>query len=172
MQYRLPNFLKPENPLEGSPFNERISSLFARTNSLWIAAREGGANGALYCGIDLHSNNCWITIIDEDQKVVRDSKFGNDLAAILGFFEPYRAELEGIAVESTFNWYWLVDGLMDAGYRLHLTNTWNGARFAYSDIPETGQPRICKCMNLAPLFHYSVEMAAKRLRDRIASSRR
>jgi len=78
---------------------------------------------ALYCGIDLHSTNCWITIIDEDRKVVRESKFGNDLAAILRFFEPYRAELEGIAVESTFNWYWLVDGLMDAGYRLHLTNT-------------------------------------------------
>lgn len=27
-------------------------------------------------------------------------------------------------MESTFNWYWLVDGLMDAGHRAHLTNTW------------------------------------------------
>ena len=26
-------------------------------------------------------------------------------------------------MESTFNWYWLVDGLMDAGYRVHLVNT-------------------------------------------------
>ena len=26
-------------------------------------------------------------------------------------------------VESTYNWYWLVDGLMEAGYRLHLANT-------------------------------------------------
>jgi len=25
-------------------------------------------------------------------------------------------------VESTFNWYWLVDGLMDNGYRVHLAN--------------------------------------------------
>jgi len=25
-------------------------------------------------------------------------------------------------VESTYNWYWLVDGFMDAGYRLHLAN--------------------------------------------------
>jgi hypothetical protein len=24
--------------------------------------------------------------------------------------------------ESTFNWYWLVDGLMDLGYRVHLAN--------------------------------------------------
>jgi transposase len=79
---------------------------------------------ALYCGIDLHSTNCWITIIDKERKVIREMKVGNDLETILRFFAPDRAEIEGIAVESTFNWYWLVDGLMDAGYQLHLTNTW------------------------------------------------
>ena len=79
---------------------------------------------ALYSGIDLHSTNCWITIIDEDKKVIRETKVGNDLETILRFLAPDRAEIEGIAVESTFNWYWLVDGLMDAGYQLHLTNTW------------------------------------------------
>jgi transposase len=79
---------------------------------------------ALYCGIDLHSTNCWITIIDKERKVIREMKVGNDLEAILRFLAPDRAEIEGIAVESTFNWYWLVDGLMDAGYQLHLTNTW------------------------------------------------
>lgn len=26
-------------------------------------------------------------------------------------------------MESTYNWYWLVDGLMEAGYRVHLANT-------------------------------------------------
>jgi transposase len=41
----------------------------------------------------------------------------------LATLEPFREELQGIVVESTFNWYWLVDGLMDAGYReLHLAN--------------------------------------------------
>jgi len=34
--------------------------------------------------------------------------------------EPFCSELQGIVIESTFNWYWLVDGLMDAGYRVHL----------------------------------------------------
>ncbi len=28
-----------------------------------------------------------------------------------------------VAVESTFNWYWLVDGLMEAGYAVRLVNT-------------------------------------------------
>src|SRR5262249_16767022 len=37
--------------------------------------------------------------------------------------EPYRADISGVAVESTFNWYWLVDGLMEAGYPVMLVNT-------------------------------------------------
>jgi transposase len=35
----------------------------------------------------------------------------------------HRSELCGIVVESTFNWYWLVDGLLEAGYRVLLANT-------------------------------------------------
>ena len=35
---------------------------------------------------------------------------------------PYRKQLGGIAVESTFNWYWLVDALMNEGYPVHLAN--------------------------------------------------
>lgn len=78
----------------------------------------------LYCGIDLHSTNCWIVILDETFKVVRERRVGNDLEEVLAMLEGHRDALEGIAVESTYNWYWLVDGLQDAGYRMHLTNTW------------------------------------------------
>jgi transposase len=42
---------------------------------------------------------------------------------ILGELAPFGAEMEGLVVESTYNWYWLVDGLMEAGYRVHLANT-------------------------------------------------
>ena len=79
---------------------------------------------ALYCGIDLHSRDCWLAILDDRLKVVREAKVGNDLEAIVEILEPYREDLEGIAVESTFNWYWLVDGLEEAGYQMHLVNTW------------------------------------------------
>jgi transposase len=33
---------------------------------------------------------------------------------------PYHAEIKGVVVESTSNWYWLVEGLMDADSRVHL----------------------------------------------------
>ena len=36
---------------------------------------------------------------------------------------PWRDELAGVVVESTFNWYWLVDGLQAAGFKVHLANT-------------------------------------------------
>ena len=36
--------------------------------------------------------------------------------------EPYREKIKGIVVESTYNWYWLVDELMGKGYRVHLAN--------------------------------------------------
>ena len=35
----------------------------------------------------------------------------------------YQSSLQGIVVESTYNWYWLVDGLMERGHKVHLANT-------------------------------------------------
>ncbi len=77
----------------------------------------------LYGGIDLHSNNAVTTLIDTQDKTQLRKKLPCDLEKILSALAPYKEEIEGLAVESTFNWYWLVDGLMDAGYRVHLVNT-------------------------------------------------
>jgi transposase len=77
----------------------------------------------LYCAADLHSNNHFLTIIDEHDKRVLEKRLPNDLAVTLQTLEPYRADISGVAVESTFNWYWLVDGLMEAGYPVMLVNT-------------------------------------------------
>lgn len=77
----------------------------------------------LYCGIDLHNNNHWLTIIDEQDARVVERRLANDLSVTLQALKPYQSELTAIAVESTFNWYWLVDGLMAAGYQVKLVNT-------------------------------------------------
>ena len=77
----------------------------------------------LYCGIDLHSNNHVIVVIDEDDKRIFERRLPNDLAVTLKALQPFKDELLAVAVESTFNWYWLVDGLQDAGYPLRLVNT-------------------------------------------------
>lgn len=76
----------------------------------------------LYCGIDLHASNSYISVIDASDEEVLSRRYRNDLEVVLGALEPYRSDLAGVAVESTFNWYWLVDGLMEAGYRTHLVH--------------------------------------------------
>jgi transposase len=77
----------------------------------------------LYGGIDLHSNNSVIALLDEEDKPMYRRRLPNDLSVILGGLASYREAIEGLVVESTYNWYWLVDGLMEAGYRVHLANT-------------------------------------------------
>ena len=77
----------------------------------------------LYCGIDLHSNNSVIVILDEADKVVYQKKLSNDLELILQQLLVYIDDIVAIAIESTFNWYWLVDGLKEAGYEVKLVNT-------------------------------------------------
>ncbi|TCK32505.1 transposase [Paraburkholderia sp. BL8N3] len=91
-----------------------------------------------YSGIDLHSNNAVVAVIDNADHVLYRKRLPNDLQLIVAALAPHRAELEGVVVESTFNWYWLVDGLVDAGFTVHLANTaaikqYEGLKYAGDD---------------------------------------
>ncbi len=77
----------------------------------------------LYSGIDLHGNNNHTLLLGEDGQVVWERRLPNVLGKILSQLEPYRENIRGVVVESTFNWYWLVDGLMANGYRVYLAAT-------------------------------------------------
>jgi len=86
----------------------------------------------LIAGLDLHSNNVMIGLINQDGKRVTHGKLGCELKEVVAFLKPYKAQLQSMAVESTFNWYWLVDGLRAQGYPIDLANP---ARIAqYSGI--------------------------------------
>ena len=61
-------------------------------------------------------------MIDNDNKVLYKQRHGNDVPTILSVLDPFKKDIQGVVVESTYNWYWLVDALMDAGYRVHLAN--------------------------------------------------
>jgi transposase len=77
----------------------------------------------LYAGIDLHSNNSVLVVLDDNDRVVYQKRLANDLTAILAALQSCAGEVQGVAVESTYNWYWLVDGLQDAGLTVQLVNT-------------------------------------------------
>jgi transposase len=77
---------------------------------------------SLYGGIDLHANNSVIVLLNEQDEVIYRKRLPNALSTVLEQLAPYHTEMKGLVVESTYNWYWLVDGLMDADYRVHLAN--------------------------------------------------
>ena len=76
----------------------------------------------LIAGIDLHSNNLVIGVINQDGKRLEHRKLDCDLKQVVDFFKPLKSRLQSLAVESTFNWYWLVDGLRAQGYPIDLAN--------------------------------------------------
>jgi transposase len=76
----------------------------------------------LYGGIDLHANNSVVVLLNEQDQVIYQKRLPNHLPTILEPLSRHHREIEGVVVESTYNWYWLVDGLMEVGYRVHLAN--------------------------------------------------
>jgi transposase len=76
----------------------------------------------LYAAFDLHSSNSYVAVIDEGGKRILAKKVANDPEQILTALAPHRKRIAAVAVESTYNWYWLVDMLMAKGYEVHLAN--------------------------------------------------
>jgi transposase len=76
----------------------------------------------LMAGIDLHSNNLFCGIVDQDGKRVFEKRLPCELANVIATLKPFKKRLESVAVESTYNWYWLVDGLQEQGYPVVLAN--------------------------------------------------
>lgn len=106
----------------------------------------------LYAAIDLHANNSVLVILNEKDRVVLEERRPNDLKAILAELAPYKKRIQAIAVESTYNWYWLVDGLMDEGYDVKLVNT--AAVKVYEGLKYTGDEHDAK--HLAHLLRLGV----------------
>lgn len=89
----------------------------------------------LYAGIDLHSNNSYVVLSNEEDRVMYQKRLPNDAGIILNELAPHREHIEGVVVESTYNWYWLVDELQEANYKVHLANT--AAIQAYKGLKHT-----------------------------------
>lgn len=121
-----------------------------------------------YSGIDLHSNNCVVVVSDEEDHVCCEKRVPNDLAKVVALLEPFRGDLVGVAVESTFNWYWLVDGLRAAGFEVKLVNT--AAIVQYEGLKHSGDEHDAR--HLAHLlrlnllrFGYAFEPEWRAIRD-------
>ena len=91
----------------------------------------------LYVGIDLHSNNSYFAVKDAEGNELFHKRIKNNhlsVEAVLNQIQQ-KGEIVSLAVESTYNWYWLVDYLQDLGYNIHLTNP--GQITQYNGIKKT-----------------------------------
>jgi transposase len=61
-----------------------------------------------YCGVDLHARSLYICVIDRQGKILMHRKIGIDPEYFLLIIQPWGKDIT-VAVESTFNWYWLAD---------------------------------------------------------------
>ena len=60
-----------------------------------------------YAGIDLHSSNNYLGIINDNDKRLYGRRIPNDLNRVLMALEPFKDQLEGIVVESTYCQHYL-----------------------------------------------------------------
>jgi len=76
----------------------------------------------LYAGADLHGNNVFLSICDQEGRNVFRRRVKTSLDAVNAALNPFWDRIEVIGVESTFNWYWFVDGLREQGRNVKLGN--------------------------------------------------
>ena len=74
-----------------------------------------------YCGIDLHARESVLCIIDAQDTIHFRDKVPNQLSRILEIFHSFNPKPK-VALEATLNWYWLVDGLQEAGFEVKLAH--------------------------------------------------
>jgi transposase len=121
----------------------------------------------LYCGIDLHAKKSHLAIIDSQGDRVAEVRLKNDLSKILEFLMLYGKNIK-LAVESTINWYWLVDGLLEKGYDVTLAHSAGlslitGAKVKTDRRDAFKLARLLRLGEIAPAYAYP---ACKRpLRD-------
>jgi transposase len=76
----------------------------------------------LYAGADLHGNNVFLSVCDHNGGNVFRKRVKTNLAAVNAALDPFWDRIKVLGVESTFNWYWFVDGLREQGRNVKLGN--------------------------------------------------
>ena len=122
----------------------------------------------LYCGLDLHSNNSVVSLINDNDQLICEKRLDNNLEIIEHYLQPYQDAISGVVVESTYNWYWLVDGLIEHGYPVHLANTlaiqqYNGIKYTTDETDARFLAHLLR-LNILPTG-YIYPKALRQVRD-------
>jgi len=78
------------------------------------------SNANAYIGVDLHKKTCYITVMDENGKIRKQTEILNEEDRVRKFFKKYQGEK--VAVESTMNWIPFYENLESLGCKVMLSN--------------------------------------------------
>ena len=92
-----------------------------------------------YSAFDLHSNNSYLGVIDETGKRIAKKKMFTEPQLILDSLFPHQNDLAGVVIESTYNWYWMADLLLEHGYKVHLANRITSYNVCYTKLLRSRQ---------------------------------
>lgn len=70
---------------------------------------------ALYAGADLHGNNVLLSLRDAQGDTIQRRRVKANLGAVNAALDACWERIAALGVESTFNWYWFVDGRREQG---------------------------------------------------------
>ncbi|MDI6759218.1 MAG: transposase, partial [Candidatus Brocadiaceae bacterium] len=76
----------------------------------------------LYAGLDLHKKFSYVTVMDEQGKIVSQGKLPNDQDSITEYIESIGSELKELAMEAGPSWYWLYELLDSLDINVHLAH--------------------------------------------------
>ena len=76
-----------------------------------------------YCGIDLHTRDSVLCVIDAKDRIHLRERVRNCIFTIVEMLDSFSSR-PSVVVEATLNWYWLVDGLKDHGFKVKLAHTY------------------------------------------------
>jgi transposase len=120
-----------------------------------------------YSGIDLHSDNSYITTIDETGTVVKHQRLDNIDDCVINYFHSLPGTHQAV-VESTTGWYWLNDLLNDHGIDLVLAHAKYLKAISYAKVKtdkvDSQTLAILLRQNLIPRAH-KISRELRGLRD-------
>ena len=120
-----------------------------------------------YSGIDLHTDNCYITTLDEQGMLARQERIENAAELVLAYFGSLSGPHIAV-VESTSGWYWLNDLLEAAGIELVLAHAKYLKAIAYAKVKtdkvDSQTLAILLRQNLIPRAH-KISRQLRGLRD-------
>ena len=99
----------------------------------------------LYASVDLHSNNSYVAVTNEKDKVIKEKRLPNQIEDIERFLEPYKDRIDSVVTEATYNGYWLLDGLKKLGYNVKMANP--SAMKQYEGLKYTDDKSDCLWLN-------------------------